>query len=229
MANRTLIRTGACPVDAYSQRRDLAMEAGLADAGRVNVDVLVIPDCPHRAAAEAFVRSALDDLGLRSVPVRVTVVETQEDAERLRLAGSPTILVDGWDPFAPPGAEPTLACRIYRDGDALPDARELRQALKRVAAEKNATPGLATCWCCGHQRADTEVVHLGNHPEVVVCLPCAHFLHQQARSREDAARPSLGARGRDALRAGRREVMRRDWHRKPIIGPALRWLGPRLP
>ena len=52
-----------------------------------------------------------------------------------RFSGSPTILIDGWDPFARPGGEPALACRVYRHGNALPDARQLRQALKRVAAE----------------------------------------------------------------------------------------------
>lgn len=90
-------------------------------------------------------------------------------------------------------------------------------------------PGVVTCWCCGQPRPDAEVVHLGTHPEVLVCLRCAHFLHQQARKREDAARPSIATRGRDVLRAGRQEVMRRGWHQKPIIGPMLRWLGPRLP
>lgn len=94
---------------------------------------------------------------------------------------------------------------------------------------QNAADELATCWCCGQQKPDVQVVHLGNHPEVVVCLRCAHFLHQQAWSREDAAHPSLATRGRDVLRAGRQEVMRRGWHRKPIIGTALRWLGRRLP
>ncbi len=87
----------------------------------------------------------------------------------------------------------------------------------------------AQCWCCGRRYSEFEVVHLGQHPEAVVCLRCAHFLHQQARSREDAARGSLAARGRDVLRAARGESMRRDWHRKPIIGPVLRWLGPHLP
>lgn len=118
-----------------AERRSLAIRAGLVDAWHVNVDLLVIPDCPHREAAEAFVRSALDDVGLRRVPVRVTVVETQQDVQALRSAGSPTILLDGWDPFASPGAGPELACRVYRDGDALPDVRQLRQALKRVAAK----------------------------------------------------------------------------------------------
>ena len=89
--------------------------------------------------------------------------------------------------------------------------------------------GPESCWCCGQAHPDSEMIQLGEHPEAAVCLRCAHFLHQQARGREDAARPSLAVRGRDVLRAGRREVMRRGWHRQPFIGPVLRWLGPRLP
>ena len=85
------------------------------------------------------------------------------------------------------------------------------------------------CWCCGQgQRAD-DVVHLGNHPEVAVCLGCAHFLHQRARGVEDARRPSPAARVRDGLRAARGVVIRHGWHEKPLIGPVLRRLGTRLP
>ena len=91
------------------------------------------------------------------------------------------------------------------------------------------TDDLLECWCCGsHQRAD-DLVHLGNHPEVGVCLGCAHYLHQQARSREDAAHPSPAARARDGLRAARSLVIARRWHEKPLIGPLLHWLGRRLP
>jgi hypothetical protein len=37
------------------------------------------------------------------------------------------------------------------------------------------------CWCCGSASQEAELVRLGRHPEVGVCLRCAHFLHQQAR------------------------------------------------
>ena len=89
--------------------------------------------------------------------------------------------------------------------------------------------GKVACWYCGQGRSESGIFRLGGHPEAAVCLRCAHFLHQQARSREDAARPSPAARVRDRLRAGRRLVMRRGWHQKPVIGPLLRRLGPRLP
>jgi hypothetical protein len=85
------------------------------------------------------------------------------------------------------------------------------------------------CWCCGRRGEPDSVVHLGNHPEVTVCLRCAHFLHQQARGLEDMALRSPAARVRDGLRAVRREVIRRGWHQKAGIGRLLRWLGSRAP
>ena len=82
------------------------------------------------------------------------------------------------------------------------------------------------CWCCGQHIPDEgRAVRLGNHPEVVICLRCAHFLHRRARGLEDALRPSPAARVRDALRSFRDLVIRRGWHRRPVIGPILRLLG----
>jgi hypothetical protein len=44
-----------------------------------------------------------------------------------------------------------------------------------------------------------------------------------------ARRPSPATRVRDRLRAARQLVIRRGWHRAPVIGRPLRWLGRRLP
>lgn len=89
--------------------------------------------------------------------------------------------------------------------------------------------GRGSCWCCGREEPEASLVRLGNHPEVAVCLRCAHFLHQQARGREDAVRTSPAARARDGLRAARRFVIQRGWHRKAGIGPLLRRLGRHTP
>ncbi len=44
-------------------------------------------------------------------------VETPEEVARIGFAGSPTIMVDGTDPFVT-GQEPTgLACRVYATED----------------------------------------------------------------------------------------------------------------
>jgi hypothetical protein len=89
--------------------------------------------------------------------------------------------------------------------------------------------GAGTSWCCGHVLHLGHVVSLGNHPEVELCLPCAHMLHRQANAREDAMRASPGTRIRDRMRATRNRVIQRQWHQKPIIGPTLRWLGRHTP
>lgn len=75
---------------------------------------MVVPDCPDEGAAADLLRRALDDVGLRETGFATPVVTGQEEAERIGFTGSPTILVDGRDPFAEPGRVPGLACRVYR-------------------------------------------------------------------------------------------------------------------
>jgi hypothetical protein len=103
----------------------------------VDVELLVVSDCPHAAAAHELLRTALDDVGLRRVPITTTVVDTQELAVDRAFIGSPTILVNGHDSFSTPGRPAGLACRVYDSESGpsgLPDLRALRQALKREAA-----------------------------------------------------------------------------------------------
>lgn len=85
------------------------------------------------------------------------------------------------------------------------------------------------CWCCGEQQDEATAVHLGDHPEVVLCLRCAHFVHRRAQAIEDASRRNMATRARDVVRSSESFVIRHDLQRKPLIGPLLRWLGPRLP
>lgn len=59
-------------------------------------------------------------------------VETSDEAERLGFHGSPSILVDGVDAFAEPGAGVGFSCRVYRTPDGLagsPTVDQLRAAL----------------------------------------------------------------------------------------------------
>ena len=129
-----------CRDQATSQRRARSTWIRAASArmmGRVDLKLLVTPDCPHEQPTAVLLRTALDDVGLTKVGFATTVVFTTEDAQRLGFTGSPTILVNGQDPFAVPGALPALACRIYPGPDGptgMPPLRELRQALKRAAA-----------------------------------------------------------------------------------------------
>jgi hypothetical protein len=78
-------------------------------------------------------REALRAEGLAIIEPILELVATPEDAERLRFVGSPTVLVDGHDPFA--GGETTfgLSCRVYQTPEGLagsPTTEQLRSALR---------------------------------------------------------------------------------------------------
>lgn len=85
------------------------------------------------------------------------------------------------------------------------------------------------CWCCGEPVDPGRTVRLGQHPEVRLCLRCAHFVHQRAREIEDEDRRGPAVLVRDGLRRARAGVIRRGWHRSRLLGPGLRWLGRHLP
>ncbi|MGW0749114.1 hypothetical protein [Streptomyces sp. NPDC002587] len=106
---------------------------GERDPGDMEIEILVVPDCPHKRLAEQRLRQALRDAGLPAGAFTTRVVADQAEAERSGFTGSPTVLVNGRDPFTEPGATPSLACRIYRTPagvDGAPDADQLRRAIE---------------------------------------------------------------------------------------------------
>ena len=89
--------------------------------------------CPNWQTSERRLREALDQTGHSDVPVDREEVETPENAERLGFVGSPTVLVDGIDPFAQAGASAGLACRVYVTPDGLagsPTVEQLAEVLR---------------------------------------------------------------------------------------------------
>lgn len=95
----------------------------------VEVALLLVPECPNAQPAEELLTSALRAAGLGSTPIRVSVIESQHAAEHRGFVGSPTILINGCDPFAEPGRPPALACRVYPGPAGLPPAEQLRAVL----------------------------------------------------------------------------------------------------
>jgi len=92
--------------------------------------------CPHWRVADERVRAALQLIGLDGVPVTHTRVDTDEEAERIGFHGSPTILVDGADPFPAQGVPTGLTCRVYQTTEGpqgAPTVDELRAAIVDAA------------------------------------------------------------------------------------------------
>jgi hypothetical protein len=100
----------------------------------VTLEILQVPGCPGADMLAARLDTLL--AGRPGFRLARRVVTSQADAERLGMTGSPTLLADGTDPFAPPpGQLPSLSCRLYR-GDqgqlaSAPGLAQLRAALAR--------------------------------------------------------------------------------------------------
>jgi hypothetical protein len=102
------------------------------------VEFLFWAGCPSHERALAELRTAMSETGLDPGAIEVTEILGDDDAERTRFTGSPTILVDGRDVAGETGEPVALACRVYhrRDGrvTALPDPDDVRDALRGAAA-----------------------------------------------------------------------------------------------
>src|SRR5438105_15400714 len=83
-----------------------------------DVEILWWEGCPSTDRALADVRRLLAELGLGEVDVRLRAIQTEAQAKEADFVGSPTILIDGVDPFpAVPYEDFGLSCRIYRRRD----------------------------------------------------------------------------------------------------------------
>jgi hypothetical protein len=86
----------------------------------MRIELLHVDDCPNLAVARGRIGVALDQAGVTATVDEALIDSADVVAERAEMSGSPTVLVDGVDPFG--GAGPSLACRLYRSGDSVEGA-----------------------------------------------------------------------------------------------------------
>jgi hypothetical protein len=101
----------------------------------VELTVLTVAGCPHAPLLEQRLAAAL---GARTdAQITRRVIADPDEAAAAGMHGSPTVLVDGRDPFALPGQPASLSCRFYDNGPGLregaPSVTRLRQAIGRAA------------------------------------------------------------------------------------------------
>ncbi|WP_406382842.1 hypothetical protein [Streptomyces sp. NBC_01618] len=102
----------------------------------MRIEVVVVKECPNEELAAGRLRQALEASGLQEADVVTRVVTDQAEAERIGFTGSPTILIDGEDPFAEAGQAQGMTCRLYRTPEGLdgaPGISQLQQALATAA------------------------------------------------------------------------------------------------
>ena len=99
----------------------------------MKVELLWCSGCPNWRKTDERLRQALRSAGVDADVVLVEVT-TPEDAERRRFRGSPTVLVEGRDPFADESAPVDLSCRVFRTPEGLRGAPEVEQLVEVLRA-----------------------------------------------------------------------------------------------
>ena len=99
----------------------------------MHLTVLALPDCPNAPVLEDRLAAVLD--GQAGVTVSRQVISTDGEAARWGMHGSPTLLIDGVDPFAAPGQPPSLSCRLCWDATGRGDGAPPVDALRRVLGQ----------------------------------------------------------------------------------------------
>ena len=98
--------------------------------------VLAVPGCPNASVLGNRLAAVVDSRA--GVSVSYQVISDEGEAARWGMHGSPTVLIDGVDPFAEPGQPPSMSCRLYRDDNGqlsgAPSLSQLRQAIEQAAA-----------------------------------------------------------------------------------------------
>jgi len=93
----------------------------------LDVQLVYFEDCPNWEIAETRLGEALTAIGQDPAVVRRVLVRSHEDATSAHLRGSPTILVNGRDPFADAAAPAAFSCRV----GGSPSVEQLIEVLRR--------------------------------------------------------------------------------------------------
>lgn len=96
----------------------------------MQLTVLSVPDCPNLPVLTSRLHQLLTDRPDLQVAYQVVTDATQ--AARAGMRGSPTLLVDGVDPFASPGTPASVTCRLYQDTHGDPEGAPSLAALRQV-------------------------------------------------------------------------------------------------
>jgi hypothetical protein len=119
----------------------------------MKLEILQVPDCPNVSVLEGRIRQAIDGEPI-DVQIVHRVVDTAAGAVAAGMTGSPTLLVEGTDPFAVPGQVPSVSCRLYRSESGAvsgaPSVAALRAALHLDTSSKTlgSTSAGADVDCC---------------------------------------------------------------------------------
>lgn len=105
----------------------------------MKVELLYFPDCPSHERALDLVRAALQAEGV-TAEIEVIRIETEEEAERYRFVGSPTIRFNDIEVDPAPQLPYRLTCRTFHHEDGrlspVPSLTMLRETIRKALEEE---------------------------------------------------------------------------------------------
>ena len=101
----------------------------------MDLTILAVPDCSSAPVLEDRLNAILDGLKAGGSVSR-KVIPDEHEVARWGIQGSPTLLIDGADPFADPGQPSSMSCRLYRNEggqtSGAPSVGQLQQVIERA-------------------------------------------------------------------------------------------------
>ncbi len=104
----------------------------------MKVTIQYFDGCPHWQLADERVRNVIEGMSNDEVSLEYQLIDSPETADRVGFLGSPTILVDGRDPFATGLEQVGMTCRVFRTEHGVQGAPTESQ-LRGVLAPKQPT------------------------------------------------------------------------------------------
>jgi len=102
----------------------------------MQVELLWFAGCPSYLRAQALLAQVLREEGI-DAPIEMIQVHDDAEAIALKFLGSPTIRLNGRDPFAEPGQDQfAMQCRVYRTPAGLKGVPTLEMLRAAVRAHK---------------------------------------------------------------------------------------------
>ncbi len=96
----------------------------------IKIEVQYFNGCPNSEAVLKMVKNFVEKSGHKIDLIEI-LVETQEDAEKYKFRGSPTILINSIDVEGLEKSKtPSLSCRYYKNG--LPTEQDIQTIIKNM-------------------------------------------------------------------------------------------------
>lgn len=122
-----------------SARRPGSNPGATARHEPVELTLLYLDHCPNWSVAADRLRTAVKAVGDPDIRIRWRPVHSFPAAQALGFAGSPTLLVNGVDPFPRPARVSGLCCRFYRTengDDGAPSVAQLVAVIRETLPQE---------------------------------------------------------------------------------------------